>query len=282
MSFIKNTLIAALCAGYALIGNAYANGSSDGGSAQIINGTVAPAGKWPSQVALLYTNAGSNYASFFCGGSLIANNFVLTAAHCITGDDGRVVAPSSIKILYGTQSLVSGGKTYAVSKIFRHPKYNTTTIDYDVAVIKLTKNVTNPKLVTLIDPMDEADIASAGDPAYVVGWGNTSTTKPAKMPKQLMQLKAPIIAKSVCNGPSAYDGQLTSRMICAGYMAGGKDACQGDSGGPLLVPDDNGRYTIQAGVVSFGDKCAQKNSPGIYTRLSYAAINDWVLSKIGF
>ncbi len=109
-----------------------------------------------------------------------------------------------------------------------------------------------------------------GDMASVSGWG--TLTDGGNSPNKLQKVNVPIVSNQVCNEPNAYNGQITPTELCAGYAQGKKDSCQGDSGGPLVVKD-NGDY-YQAGIVSWGDGCAQPNKYGVYTRVS--AFNEWI------
>jgi secreted trypsin-like serine protease len=284
MSFFRNSLMALATLTAATFTASFsptlAAGGSEDGSAQIVGGTQAPAGKWPFQVALVTSSVSDNYQAQFCGATLVKKNYILTAAHCITNDAGGVVAASSLKVLVGTQDLGSGGKRYTVSKIYRHPSYNSSTYDYDVAVLKLSTSVTSITPVTLIKPSQESTLAAVGDQSYVIGWGNTVSSGTASYPTKLRQVKIPILSRTKCNQESSYNGALTSRMICAGTFAGGKDSCQGDSGGPLIVANASGTFKVQAGVVSWGNGCALSGYPGIYTRLAQSGMNAWVVSKI--
>ncbi|XP_018080429.2 trypsin [Xenopus laevis] len=111
--------------------------------------------------------------------------------------------------------------------------------------------------------------AAAGSSCLISGWGNISTTT-SNYPDLLQCLSAPILTTAQCSG--AYPGQITNNMFCAGFLEGGKDSCQGDSGGPVVC---NGQLQ---GIVSWGIGCAQRNYPGVYTKV--CNYNSWIQSTI--
>jgi secreted trypsin-like serine protease len=241
-------------------------------SPHIVGGETAPAGKWPFQVALLDAHGGSNYNAQFCGGTLVGPLYVVTAAHCVHGETA-----SDILVLTGTQSLASGGSRHKVAAIKKHPKYNNRTTDYDIAVIKLKTPAAGIKYATMIAASQESSLADAGTRGYVTGWGDRSDGN-GSYPKTLQQVVVPIVSRSDCNDANSYDGAITARMICAGYRKGGRDSCSGDSGGPFVVKDRTGRYQLLAGIVSWGDGCAEPNFYGVYSRV--AALSEWANTTI--
>uniref|UniRef100_A0A8B9C9M6 Peptidase S1 domain-containing protein n=1 Tax=Anser brachyrhynchus TaxID=132585 RepID=A0A8B9C9M6_9AVES len=97
-------------------------------------------------------------------------------------------------------------------------------------------------------------------------------------PNALQEATVKLIDSNTCNKKEVYDGDITPRMLCAGYLEGGVDACQGDSGGPLVTPDSRLMWYL-VGIVSWGDECAKPNKPGVYTRVTY--FRDWITSKTG-
>jgi secreted trypsin-like serine protease len=235
-------------------------------SAEIVGGDTAPAGKWPWQVALLDADEERNSRAQFCGGTLIDELFVVTAAHCVPRG-------SRIEVLTGTQSLANnaGGVRRKVAQIVRHPNYNDNRADYDIAVIKLKTAATGVKTARLLTKAEEADLATTGDWSFVTGWGDLGN---GRFPVDLKQVRVPIVSHDNCNDANSYAGQITSRMICAGVQAGGKDSCQGDSGGPLIVRDTQGRWQVLAGIVSWGEGCALRHFFGVYSRV--AVLSAWV------
>lgn len=93
----------------------------------------------------------------------------------------------------------------------------------------------------------------------------------------LNQVTVPILERALCNKDKWYNGTITANMICAGYAEGKRDACKGDSGGPLVCQTDDDIWTLD-GVTSWGEGCARRNTPGVYTRV--AKYLTWIMAKI--
>ncbi len=248
---------------------------------QIIGGREAEPGAWPWQAALLTSVVEDGYYAQFCGGSLIAPNWVLTAAHCVSDRfTGVVVDPSTIDVAVGRHLLSSGeGQRIATIQIVRHPDYNAGAVDSDVALLRLATAAVYTTTVAPVTPLSPtlASLAAPAVEATVTGWGarNASGGDP-DYADALYQVSVPITEQSVCS--AAYDpvlgpGSITDNMICAGLEAGGRDSCFGDSGGPLVVPDGDDGW-LQAGIVSWGIGCGDPGFPGVYTRVT--RFYDWV------
>ncbi len=266
--------IAALMLAAALAVPAVPAGAGDVAAPQIVGGEKAAPGEFPWQVALLDSGVSNNFQAQYCGGTLIDARWVVTAAHCVF--DGRVERPGAVDILVGTTSLKSGGTRVGVDTIVVHPRYNERTSENDIALLRLVEAVDLPVLppVTL---GQEAALTSAGTLATAIGWGDT-LVKGDRFPVDLRKVRVPIVTNRVCNGPRAYAGEVKTKMLCAGFAAGGKDSCQGDSGGPLVVPDGKGGLAL-AGVTSWGARCAAPNKYGVYTRVArFATWIDKVLA----
>jgi secreted trypsin-like serine protease len=263
--FFRSKLCVAAAFGFALMSAATVTLAAE---SAIVGGNAAPPGKWPFQVALLRTGFGSNYASEWCGGSLVDKFHVVTAAHCVFQKQ-----PANFRVLTGTQSLVSGGTRHAIASIKIHPSYNNNRVDYDIAVITLkTPAADIAFFAELITTAQEQTRAAPGTMSFVTGWGSTIATG-GGYPRPLYQVQVPLVSSTDCNDANSYGGEVTPRMICAGLTQGGKDSCDGDSGGPLVVKDAQGGWRLQAGIVSWGDGCARKNKFGVYSRV--AVLSAW-------
>ena len=237
-------------------------------SGKIVGGTVAPNSIHKFQVALLQKSIADNFQAQFCGGTLVKPNFVVTAAHCSEGTN-----PADVQVLTGTQDLDGTGVRRNVTKIFIHPQFNNVTFDFDVAVWKLATNASGIPLATLT-----TTDAPTGTSVKTSGWG--ALTQGGSFPINLRQVNVPIVSKANCNDANSYSGDITTRMICAGLNAGGKDSCQGDSGGPLTRNEGAG-FKVLTGIVSFGEGCALPNKFGVYTRIANSSIRNFIIGKIG-
>ncbi|KAM4704528.1 trypsin-like [Rhinophrynus dorsalis] len=202
-----------------------------------------------------------NSGYHFCGGSLINNLWVVSAAHCYKSSVQVRLGEHNIAVSEGTEQFINS------AKVIRHPSYNSRTTDNDIMLIKLASAATLNSYVKAVAL--PSSCAAAGTSCLISGWGNTLSSG-TNYPDLLQCLNAPILTSTQCS--NAYPGQITSNMICVGYIEGGKDSCQGDSGGPVVC---NGQLQ---GVVSWGYGCALKNYPGVYTKV--CNYNAWIQNTI--
>ncbi|XP_043791451.1 trypsin-7-like [Apis laboriosa] len=227
---------------------------------RIIGGHNACINEYPYQVSIHYM--GKHY----CGGSIISENWLLTAAHCIYG-----LIPTKFKIRVGS-TYNNNGIEYNIKNIILHENYNIYTFDYDVALIMLStplKISPTTKPITLAESTTSVEI---GKIAVVTGWGYLSVNS-SRMSDILQALTLPIVDQNLCKKIFSKINKVTENMICAGSLPG-EDTCKGDSGGPLVYNN------VQIGIVSWGHKkCALPEYPGVYTRVS--AIRDWIKKKAG-
>jgi len=234
----------------------------DGGYAEtrIINGEMADINEYPFMVSL------QDSMGHFCGGSLIAKNVVLSAAHCQGGD---------YEIALGRHDVSNGGQVIQVHREVPHEDYDASTTDHDFMLVFLaTPAELVENEVGLVRLNDDPSVPAAGDIVTVMGWGVTET---GDLSDVLMEVDVDVITNEDCeissDGTDNYNGQITENMLCA--MDTGEDSCQGDSGGPLVILGDT---PTQVGVVSWGIGCADPNFPGVYSRISQAY--DWIVCEV--
>lgn len=229
---------------------------------RIVGGTEVTDARYPWMASVYFRSSGT---LFFpgCGGSLISDRWILSAAHCfVDRDTGVQQSADDVRILLAALNLATDdGLFLRPSRIVVHPQYDPQTFKNDIALIELTTTV-DIQPITLPTPANP--VPQDGELATVAGWGDTAEGGSAS--SQLLEVDLPIVTHNSCLAfyPDSLD---QTAMVCAGgSRAGGEDACQGDSGGPLFVP--RGNQNVQAGVVSFGVGCARPGIPGVYTRLS--------------
>jgi secreted trypsin-like serine protease len=237
---------------------------------RIIGGEPADLGEYPFMVALLLEErGGTDFDKQYCGGSLIASRWVLTAAHCVEfleSADQIMVAVNRTHLSNSAE-----GVRVAVRDFYIHPDYDGTIGTPDVALIELAKPVRGIETIQLAGAGDDAFEAD-GTILTVIGWGNTSTTGHPNWPDELRELQVPVVSDADCD--FAYSGGITVEIeVCAGDK--GVDSCQGDSGGPLFATTTSGDY-VQVGVVSWGFKCGKQHFPGVYAEVNSPIIRDWI------
>ena len=233
---------------------------------RIVGGTEAPAHSLPYQVSLQGLDGGH-----FCGGSIIGEDVVLTAAHCVEnmGKDPK------LQVHVGAHNIKQTiGQRIKVATVYSHKEYPG--LSKDIAVLKLAQKITdkNAKAVKLADQAFFDANLKPGTPMKVSGWGALQSGGSA--PDKLMQVDVPYVTNKVCNASEAYNGRVQDTEMCGGYKEGGKDSCQGDSGGPLVV-SHKGEF-VQVGVVSWGEGCAAPNKYGVYANV--AKLNGWIANAV--
>jgi V8-like Glu-specific endopeptidase len=262
---------------------------------RVVGGEIASQSEFPWQTAL-YVEPSEGHDFFVCGGSLIAPNWVLSAAHCFVAETSKnasdwVVANDIATLTY--DKLPEGATTRKVKRLIVNEHYDPATHENDIALLELAEPIQG----TPIAPLMTADRAlESGTTATVTGWGRTrfimaqkdsqgkvtfvdGVTKEPVDPEttktpDLRKADIPLVDVAKCAADYGAQGsRIDARNLCAGLPEGGKDSCQGDSGGPLMAKTAEGEWR-QIGVVSFGVGCALKGFPGVYTRVS--AFGDWI------
>ncbi|XP_050777864.1 transmembrane protease serine 13-like isoform X2 [Gopherus flavomarginatus] len=236
-------------------------------SGRIIGGNEASASKWPWQVSLQYG------LSHICGGTVIDTQWVLTAAHCFFMNSVKIL--NEWKVYAGASDLLHPAKGIPTAQIIINSNYSDDHDDYDIALVKLATPLTISGQVRPACLPMSGQTFRAGRTCFITGFGKTSEDEENTSPK-LREAEVSLIDYKICNSSSVYEGDLTPRMMCAGYLQGGRDSCQGDSGGPLVCEDGSRWYV--AGVTSWGTGCGQKNKPGVYTQVT--ELLSWIHSKM--
>ncbi|VVC37370.1 Hypothetical protein CINCED_3A019456 [Cinara cedri] len=251
-------------------------------SDKIVGGHNAELGAWPWIAAIGYKNMYYPRISheWLCGGTLISNIYVLTAAHCTIGPALKNKQLELVRL--GDLDLnpaVNDSATpieYAVLRIIRHEKYDGTKYINDIALLKLNDSVTftnliRPICLPILSRIRESTFV--GQFPFVAGWGSTEFRGSSS--SALLEVQVPVRDNDDCKKLYAnLSNVIDGRVLCAGE--GDKDSCQGDSGGPLMWPTPTHYYLV--GIVSSGVRCAAKEFPGVYTRVS--AFIEWIVNNM--
>jgi secreted trypsin-like serine protease len=229
---------------------------------KIVGGTVAKAGDWTWQISMKY------FGSHSCGGSLIDNQWVLTAAHCVDGRTNPTYYTVDLG-LYQRGKIESWTVSSSVSKVIMHPSYNSRLLTNDIALLKLSSPVT---YTNRIQPacVPTSTTVHTGKTSWATGWGTTSFG--GSLATYLMQVSMPVLSDTRCK--AKYSGVDLSTALCAGDTGANADTCQGDSGGPLVVRDSDNKWYV-VGITSYGYGCGDG---GVYTKT--AAFYSWIQNTI--
>ncbi|XP_054452358.1 coagulation factor X [Anoplopoma fimbria] len=222
---------------------------------RIVGGVLEKPGGSPWQVLVRRSDG---YG--FCGGTLVSDRWVVSAAHCLEQTADHVTVGD-----FDKKRPDPGEQVIKVQKVFVHPHFHSFTFDSDVALLYLSRSVTrSPTAVPacLPDPHLSRYLLQENNRGVVTGWGLTHHQSRSSS-RFLRKVTLPVVRHRDCSAST--EQVITDNMFCAGYLAVAEDACSGDSGGPFVV---NYRGTwFLTGVVSWGEECAAKGKYGVYTRL---------------
>jgi len=236
---------------------------------RIINGIKTVEGRYSYAVSL------EDDIGHFCGGSLIAPDVVLSAAHCGAGEYTAFIGRHSLQDTDGYEEI-------SVKVEMMHPEYDADTTDNDFMLIFLERPVTSKVDLVTVSP----DVVSSGVDVTVMGWGDTVKAQDVKeLATELLEVEVTTMTNEECEQSKSteagwefdYHGQITDNMLCAENEKD-LDSCQGDSGGPLVIKTSSDQPDIQVGVVSWGIGCAHNDFPGVYSRIT--AQYDWIKTNV--
>ncbi|KAK5639497.1 hypothetical protein RI129_011989 [Pyrocoelia pectoralis] len=240
------------------------------GLALVVGGSPAAPAEFPFMAALGYnTNDGFGW---YCGGTLISDYYVVTAAHCaFTRQYGQ---PAKVRLGEIDLKHDNDGteyQDYDVEDIKLHEQYRPPSHYHDIALIKLSKKVQFTKFIRPACLWNKFEIDYKV--AIATGWGKTGFVE--EQSDKLLKVALDLFNNSVCattyqSDISRLPNGIIRNMLCAGKLEGGKDTCQGDSGGPLIVTKPRNRcVSYLVGITSFGKGCGGANLPAVYTRISH-------------
>jgi secreted trypsin-like serine protease len=281
----------------ALVSAALASGAAlaQDDTEMIVGGNPAPEGKYPYQVRL-YSSAEDDRG--FCGGSIIAPQWILTAAHCAVVDNDvaeNLEAADKIFVGYGSIDRTTTTKIES-EQIIVHPGYLARALasGTDVALIKLKESIPDAQPVELANADTETKFMTRGVKVTVTGWGaiwdpedkevvellakispQEDISEKLNFPKKLYEADINVMDREECRsiyGPQQLD--IADSEICALKPRSVSNSCYGDSGGPLVVQAKDPKRYVQVGVVSWGDRCGRAGNPNVFARV--ASFSDWI------
>jgi len=239
-------------------------------SGRVINGVNAKRGVWPWQVAIRY------YESVICGGTLISPFWVVTAAHCVHGNE---VLVDYFKVIAGKNDFNVSEDSQVqlpVSKVITHKLYNPRTLDYDIALIKLAQPVPFNQYTGMACLPEKDDVVPVGTTCFITGWGKIQVE--SNLHPKLQQAKLPVVTNKQCSelNTNTTGIEITSRMLCAGHgPSDSRSGCHGDSGGPFVCKTGKHGNWVLHGAVSWGSStCDSKKSFSVFARITY--LREWI------
>ncbi|XP_071961348.1 transmembrane protease serine 9-like [Antedon mediterranea] len=234
---------------------------------RLLNGRDAARGSAPWMVRLYYIPNQKD----ICGGSILNSEWIVTAAHCVNLKEKHKNSTLIRVADHDSEFEEFEEKNYTIGKIVRHPDFNQSTWDSDIAMIKLETPIS--QFTDYVRPicLPTKNIIKPGKLGRVNGWGITSTSN-ITHPRFMNEIYVPVVSQRKCISSTNATFAITRNMFCAGYAQETTDACYGDSGGPFSVFHE-GRWYL-SGIVSWGEGCGEPGKYGFYTRIS--AFRKWI------
>jgi secreted trypsin-like serine protease len=251
------------------IGPCYCSCGVRNEESRIVGGQTTSVNEFPWMARLSYLN------KFYCGGTLINDRYVLTAAHCVKGFIFRFMW-FMIKVTFGEHDRCEEKNKPETRFVVRAitGDFSFLNFDNDIALLRLNDRVPLSDSIRPVCLPTVKENDYVGTKAIASGWGTVHEDgKPTCL---LQEVEVPVMSLQDCRNTSYSSKMISDNMLCAGYPDGKKDSCQGDSGGPLIAERQDKKYEL-IGVVSWGNGCARPGYPGVYTRVT--RFLDWVLEN---
>nr|CAD7426257.1 unnamed protein product [Timema monikensis] len=245
---------------------------------KVVGGTAAPYGAYPWTVEIKAYRPNKRKFEHHCGGAVVGPRLVMTAAHCLQNEQA-----DQLRIVVGEHFIEQRDqyeKSFRVEDVLIHPKFRKVGFySNDIALLKVKpvgdQGIQFNSHVRSICLPEQSTQSKEGAWCLVTGWGAQNPDDVESQSQSLQVAAVSLLDLATCRRSDVYGGRhqdILDSMVCAGVLEGGVDACGGDSGGPLACEVD-GRFVL-TGLVSWGDGCAKKNRPGVYTRISHYV--DWL------
>ncbi|XP_075455008.1 acrosin-like [Ascaphus truei] len=235
----------------------------------------ASPGNWPWLVSIQY--AMDHRYEHLCEGSILNNQWVLTAAHCFRNQEKNI---SLWRVVCGANQLSEFGpetQVRRIKKLIVHENFDPEIQRYDIALINIVEPIAfNDYTQPACLPGETSEVSNMTN-CYIGGWGDIE--EESDEPSDILQeVHVDLIPLELCNSSDLYDGDIHFDHLCAGYERGVNDSCQGDSGGPLMCKGSTAKVFSVVGISSWGSGCAQLQSPGVYTSTQYFL--EWIIQTL--
>ncbi|XP_053320312.1 acrosin-like [Spea bombifrons] len=233
---------------------------------RVVEGKNAEPGSWPWMVSI--QEPYKDTYVHLCGGVILDDLWVLTAAHCFIYRDKEY---SSWRLVFGATKLSNVGikaQIRTIQQKIQHKDYIPESEQNDIVLLRLNKAIIFDDYTQPACLPAKQEVLGKMTGCYIAGWGviKETSTEPSNI---LQEAPVNLIPVEHCNSPNMYNGAVGDYNLCAGYEQGGIDSCQGDGGGPLMCKQNKAKFYTVVGIASWGSGCGQKQRPGVYTSTQY-------------